>query len=107
MGKSGGAYFLQRGDEDFLCACLDICTWSFSGPILTWAAKRATDSVKESLSAGSGTMHDNIFDLHVTDVLPKQATNIHSAGFEHAAILKNLHLLLIGRGRGLLTSGPA
>lgn len=95
MGKSGGAYFLQRGDEDFLSACLGICTWSFSGPkpdssacprritnptkegnprttlrpkskpsslqttgpILTWAAERATDSVKESLSAGSGTLH--------------------------------------------------
>ena len=47
-------------------------------------------------------VYDNVFDLDVTDILPKTATNIHSAVFDNAATLKVLRLLLIGRDRGLL-----
>ena len=52
-------------------------------------------------------VHDNVFAHDVTDDLPKTASNIHSAVFEHAATLKILRQLLMGRDRGLLTSGPA
>ena len=52
-------------------------------------------------------LEGNVFDFDVTHVLPKNAPDIHSAVFEHAATLKILRLLLIGRDRRLLISGPA
>ena len=52
-------------------------------------------------------VYDNVFDLDVTNILPKSATNIHSAVFDNAATLKVLRLLLMGRDRGLLTTNPA
>lgn len=54
--------------------------------------------------ADQKAVYDNVFDLDVTNVLPKNAKNIHSAVFDNAATLKTLRLLLIGRDRGLLTS---
>ena len=53
------------------------------------------------------TIYDNIFDLDVTNILPKSAANIHSAVFDNAATLKVLRLLLMGRDRELLTTNPA
>ncbi|MCW5554291.1 MAG: alpha/beta hydrolase [Verrucomicrobiae bacterium] len=51
--------------------------------------------------ADRDAVHDNVFDLDVTDVLPKNAKNIHSAVFEHDSTLEVLRLLLVGRDRGL------
>ncbi|HXJ59159.1 MAG TPA: alpha/beta hydrolase [Verrucomicrobiae bacterium] len=47
-------------------------------------------------------VYDNVFDFDVTEVLPKTASDIHSAVFEHPATLAILRLLLIGRDRKLL-----
>lgn len=52
--------------------------------------------------ADAETVHDNVFDLDVTDLIPKKASNIHSAVFDHPETLKVLKLILIGRDRGLL-----
>jgi esterase/lipase superfamily enzyme len=52
--------------------------------------------------ADRDAVYDNLFDLDVSSILPKNATNIHSAVFEHAATLKILRLLLMGRDRGFL-----
>ena len=51
------------------------------------------------------SVYDNVFDLDVTDLLPQDATNIHSAVFEHQKTLDILRLLLMGRDRGLLAGG--
>ena len=48
-------------------------------------------------------VYDNVFDFDVTGLLPKNATNIHSAVFEHPRTLELLRLVLIGRDRNLLT----
>jgi esterase/lipase superfamily enzyme len=56
--------------------------------------------------ADAQAVYDNVFDLDVTDVLPKNASDIHSAVFDNAATLKVLRLLLMGRDRNLLTGGP-
>ncbi len=52
-------------------------------------------------------VYDNVFDVDVTGLLPNKAGNIHSAVFEQAATLKLLRLVLIGRDRGLLSSGSS
>lgn len=49
-------------------------------------------------------VYDKVFHLDVPDVLPKNASNIHSAVFEHAATLKILRLLLRGRERLALSA---
>ena len=56
--------------------------------------------------ANRDAVYDNVFDLDVSKILPKNATNIHSAVFEHAATLKVLRLLLTGRDRGFFRSTP-
>ena len=55
--------------------------------------------------ATADAVHDNVFDLDVTNVLPASAKNIHSAVFEHDATLELLRQVLIGRDRGLLNPG--
>lgn len=52
--------------------------------------------------ADADAVYDNVFDLDVTGVLPPDATNIHSAVFEHAGTLQLLRKLLQGRDRALL-----
>ena len=59
---------------------------------------------RSGLSDGT-TVHDNVFDFDVTDLLPRNARNIHSAVFEHDATLNLLHRVLTGRDRGLLPEG--
>lgn len=54
--------------------------------------------------ADSAAVHDNVFDLDVTKILPNNASNIHSAVFEHAATLDILRQLLVGRDRGLIST---
>jgi hypothetical protein len=48
-----------------------------------------------------------MLDPDVTTLLPMNATNIHSAVFTQKATLDILRLLLMGRDRELLNSGPA
>ena len=55
--------------------------------------------------ATADAVHDNVFDLDVTNVLPASAKNIHSAVFEHDSTLELLRQVLIGRDRGLLHPG--
>jgi len=55
--------------------------------------------------ADADSVYDNVFDFDVTGVLPEDATNIHSAVFEHRETLDILRLLLMGRDRGLLVGG--
>ena len=50
------------------------------------------------------TVFDNIFDFDVSGLIPKNAGNLHSAIFEHAATLRLLRLILMGRDRHMLTS---
>jgi esterase/lipase superfamily enzyme len=52
------------------------------------------------------TVYDNVFHIDVTGLLPRNASNIHSAVFNNAATLKLLRLILIGRDRRLLVPGP-
>lgn len=47
-------------------------------------------------------VYDNVFDLDVTEALPVNAKNIHSAVFEHDKTLGLLEQILRGRDRGLL-----
>jgi esterase/lipase superfamily enzyme len=56
--------------------------------------------------ADINAVYDNVFDFDVSAVLPKNATDIHSAVFDNAATLKVLRLVLIGRDRNLLV-GPS
>jgi esterase/lipase superfamily enzyme len=56
--------------------------------------------------ADARLVYDNVFDFDVTTALPQSASNIHSAVFEHAATLKILRLLLMGRDRNLLIATP-
>lgn len=51
--------------------------------------------------ADRASVHDNVFDHDVTNLIPQKAKNIHSAVFEHDSTLELLRLLLIGRDRGL------
>jgi len=52
--------------------------------------------------ADANAVYDNIFDFDVTPLLPEDATNIHSAIFEHPSTLKLLQFILMGRDRSLL-----
>src|SRR6266576_4749938 len=54
--------------------------------------------------ADSTAVYDNVFDVDVTGLLPEDATNIHSAVFEHPETRELLRLILIGRDRKLLDS---
>jgi esterase/lipase superfamily enzyme len=49
-------------------------------------------------------VHDNVFDYDVTNILPANASNIHSAVFEHSGTLDILRQLLVGRDRGLIST---
>ena len=52
--------------------------------------------------ADAGAVHDNVFDLDITKVLPSSAKDIHSAVFQHDETLALLEQILRGRDRGLL-----
>jgi esterase/lipase superfamily enzyme len=54
--------------------------------------------------AAPADVYDNVFDLDVTTLLPKTASNIHSAVFEYASTLKLLRSVLTGRDRSLVAS---
>jgi esterase/lipase superfamily enzyme len=56
--------------------------------------------------ADPNTVHDNVFDCDVTNLIPANAPDIHSAVFENQKTLDLLRLILIGRDRNLLPVPP-
>ena len=56
--------------------------------------------------ADENSVYDNVFGLDVSNDLPKNATDIHSAVFENKPTLDLLKLVLMGRDRGLLRPNP-